>query len=79
MSNFGVNPYDLSLIDQSKCPASTDVNLNIDKETFSPQSIAGVVRKAGEKLGDGVEYAAEGIGTLYNTAKKASTEEDRMP
>ena len=79
MSNFGVNPYDLSIIDHSKCPADTNLNINIDKDTFSPQSIAGVVRKAGEKLGDGVEYAAEGVGKIYNHVKKEADEEDGMP
>lgn len=79
LSNFGVNPYDLSIIDHAKCPSEANLNFNIDKETFSPQSIAGVVRKAGEKLGDGVEYAAEGVGKVYNHIKKDTEEEDGMP
>lgn len=69
MSAFGVDPYDLSVIDQSGCPGEQDatkVDININDETFSPENIAGVVRKAGEKLGDGVEVAAEGAKKLYN-------------
>lgn len=70
MSAFGVDPYDLSVIDQASCPGDQDptkVDININDETFSPQNIAGVVRKAGEKLGDGVEVVAEGAKKLYNT------------
>lgn len=54
LSSFGVDPYELSLIDQTKCPGDADetnVNININDDTFSPQNIAGVVRKAGEKIG----------------------------
>lgn len=49
-----MDPYELSLIDQSNCPGyaeETNVNININDDTFSPQNIAGVVRKAGEKIG----------------------------
>lgn len=48
LSGFGVDPYDLSRIDQTNCPGDdekTKVDISIDDETFSPQSIAGVVRK----------------------------------
>lgn len=65
-----MDPYDLSVIDQTHCPGDQDqtkVDINIDDETFSPQSIAGVVRKAGEKLGDGVEVVANGAKKLYET------------
>uniref|UniRef100_A0A1B6D487 Apolipoprotein D n=1 Tax=Clastoptera arizonana TaxID=38151 RepID=A0A1B6D487_9HEMI len=70
LSSYGIDPYDLSIIDQTKCPGQNDdsgVNININDDTFSPQNIAGVVRKAGDKLGDGVEYAAEGAKKIYNT------------
>lgn len=52
MSMFGVNPFDLSLIDQNKCPGvndQTNVNVDINPETFSSQNIAGVVRKVQKK------------------------------
>lgn len=70
LSAYGVDPFDLSVIDQKNCPAEdteTRVNINIDDNTFSPSNIAGVVRKAGEKLGDGIEIAAEGAKKVYNT------------
>ncbi|XP_046681846.1 apolipoprotein D-like [Homalodisca vitripennis] len=82
LSAFGVDPYDLSVIDQANCPGEQDktkVDINIDDETFSPQNIAGVVRKAGEKLGDGVEVVAEGAKKIYNTVasdEKRSTREE---
>ncbi|NEU35257.1 hypothetical protein GN156_31885, partial [bacterium LRH843] len=44
-------------------------NISIDDDTFSPSNIGAVVRKAGEKVGDGVEFAAEGAKKLYNTLK----------
>lgn len=80
LSSFGVDPFDLSVIDQTNCPNDdSGIKINIDDETFSPQSIAGVVRKAGDKLGDGVEYAAEGAKKIYNTFsdsdKKSKREE----
>jgi len=68
LSAFGVDPYELSVIDQSNCPGEnepTKVDINIDDETFSSHNIAGVVRKAGDKLGDGVEYVAEGAKKIY--------------
>ncbi|BET02236.1 Apolipoprotein [Nesidiocoris tenuis] len=82
MSMFGVNPFDLSLIDQNKCPGvndQTNVNVDINPETFSSQNIAGVVRKAGEKLGDGVEYAADGISKVYHGIKDKKDDIDDMP
>lgn len=61
LSSFSVDPFDLSIISQNGCPKNPDEGLNIDinPETFSSQNIGNVVRKAGEKVGDGVEYAIE--------------------
>lgn len=57
----GVDPFDLSIIKQSKCPEvsaeDSKVNVDINPNTFSSQNIGGWVRKAGEKIGDGVEWA----------------------
>nr|WJZ69071.1 apolipoprotein D-like protein 9 [Nilaparvata lugens] len=81
LSHFGVDPFELSIIDQAKCEAPDAVNISIDDDTFSPSNIGAVVRKAGEKVGDGVEFAAEGAKKLYNTLKsnkdKAAEEMDR--
>ena len=68
------------MIDQKNCPGeSTDtrVNINIDDDTFSPSNIAGVVRKAGEKLGDGIEFAAEGAKKVYNAVADDSRQNRR--
>lgn len=67
MQTFNINPYDLSIISQSNCPSNgSGYNINIDSDTFSAASAAGVIRKAGEKIGDGVEYVAEGAKKVYN-------------
>ncbi|KAL1116646.1 hypothetical protein AAG570_005118 [Ranatra chinensis] len=72
MSGFGVNPYDLSLIDQSKCPKETNIDLGIDPDTFSASNIAAGVRKAGEKIGDGIEVVAAGGKRVYDSVNKDS-------
>lgn len=80
LSASGIDPFDLSVIDQKNCPGeSTDtrVNINIDDDTFSPSNIAGVVRKAGEKLGDGIEFAAEGAKKVYNAVADDSRQNRR--
>lgn len=67
LQTFNINPYDLSIISQSNCPSNgSGYNINIDSDTFSAASAAGVIRKAGEKIGDGVEYVAEGAKKVYN-------------
>lgn len=80
LTSYGVDPFDLSVIDQKNCPGDnteTRVNINIDDDTFSPSNIAGVVRKAGEKLGDGIEIAAEGAKKVYNAVKDDDRRENR--
>ncbi|XP_049766625.1 apolipoprotein D-like [Schistocerca cancellata] len=71
LSSFGVDPFDLSIIKQDDCPKVTDdsYNININPDTFSPGSIAGVVRTAGDKLGDGVEVVAEGAKKVYHKVR----------
>lgn len=61
LSSFNVNPFDLSIINQTGCPKDTEeaYHIHVDDDTFSAASIAGAVRKAGEKLGDGVEWTIE--------------------
>jgi hypothetical protein len=76
LSTFGVNPFDLSLIDHTKCPPETNLNFDINPDTFSPESIAHGVRKAGEKLGDGVEALANGAKKVYTAVTKDDDVED---
>lgn len=68
LSSYNVDPFDMSIISQKDCPKAnnTGYNINIDEDTFSAQSVAGVFRKAGEKIGDGVEYVAGGAKKIYH-------------
>lgn len=63
LESFNVDPFDLSIISQTNCPNLHDgekgYSISIDDSTFSAANIAGAVRKAGEKLGDGVEWTLE--------------------
>jgi len=66
LRSYSINPYDLSIISQKDCAKNEGgYNVDIDGDTFSTKNIAGVVRKAGEKLGDGIEYVASGAKKLY--------------
>lgn len=66
LSSYNIDPFELSIISQNDCPRSPDgVNVNIDDETFSTKTVAGVFRKAGEKIGDGIEYVAGGAKKAY--------------
>lgn len=71
MSSIGVDPFDLSIIAQDNCAveATAGYDINIDEDTFTAQSAAGVVRKAGEKIGDGIEYAADGAKKVYHAVR----------
>lgn len=72
LGSFNVDPYDLSIITQTGCPKNEEennYNIHIDQETFSSQSIGNAVRKAGEKIGDGVEWTLESSKKVYNVAK----------
>lgn len=59
ISSFQVDPFDLSIISQSKCPKLDDesgYNIAIDGNTFSAQNIGSWVKSAGTKIGEGVEW-----------------------
>lgn len=82
LRDYGVDPYDLSNIEHSCNPPNEDtLDINVNPTTFTAGSIAGVVRKAGDKLGDGIEAAAEGASSLYNrlygSGVSASVKKDR--
>lgn len=61
----------MSIINQTGCPKENEdaYNIHIDDDTFSAASIAGAVRKAGEKLGDGVEWTIEASKKVGSVAK----------
>ncbi|XP_058838705.1 apolipoprotein D-like [Topomyia yanbarensis] len=78
LSSSSVDPFDLSIIDQTGCPKEGEAgwNIHIDSDTFSAKNIANVFRKAGEKIGDGFEYAVNAGKKLYNQYASSSAEED---
>lgn len=63
MAAFNVDPFDMSIINQTGCPKSDEegYNIHIDQDTFSAASIGNAVKKAGESIGTGVEYTIDGI------------------
>lgn len=74
LGSSSVDPFDLSIINQTGCPkdAAEGVNIHIDPNTLSAQNIGNVVRKAGEKIGDGVEYVVDAGKKVGSVAHKAS-------
>lgn len=78
VASFHVDPFDLSIINQSNCPKlEEEVKLNVDitPETFSSQNIGSWVRKAGEKIGDGVEWTVDKAKTIYKKVYSSDSDE----
>lgn len=73
LASFSVDPFDLSLINQTGCPKIQEEdkgwNIDINPETFSAHNVAQTVRKAGEKIGDGVEVAINASKKVGGVAK----------
>lgn len=64
ISSFQVDPFDLSIVSQSKCPKLEDegsYRIAIDSNTFSAQNIGSWVKTAGTKIGEGVEWTVSNI------------------
>lgn len=72
LASYSVDPFDLSIISQTDCPkdASEGYNIHIDPDTFSAANVANVFRKAGEKIGDGVEWTIDATKKVGGVAKK---------
>lgn len=67
LSRYGVDPYDLSIVDQSGCPQGNNtLDINVDPGTFTAENFGNVVRKAGEKIGDGVQWVASAGSKVYH-------------
>ncbi|XP_019876691.2 apolipoprotein D [Aethina tumida] len=68
LSQSSIDPFDLSIIKQKDCPRNQTegYNFNINEETISAHAAADLVRKAGEKIGDGVEYVADKSKAVYH-------------
>lgn len=77
LASFSVDPFDLSIINQTGCPKEGEAgwNIHVDSNTFSAKNIANVFRKAGEKIGDGFEYAVNAGKKIYNQYTDSSKEE----
>lgn len=76
LSQFGVDPFDLSIVLQSGCShGNNSVDINIDPNTFTSENLGNVVRKAGEKIGDGVQWISQAGSQVYH--KLAGKEENR--
>lgn len=73
LASFSVDPFDLSIINQTGCPKIENedkgFNIDINPDTFSAANVAQTVRKAGEKLGDGVEVAINASKKVGGVAK----------
>lgn len=77
LSLYGVDPFDLSIIQQSGCPqGNNSLDINIDPNTFTSESLGSAVRKAGEKIGDGVQWVANAGSHVYHKLTGAE-EKDR--
>ncbi|XP_071450534.1 apolipoprotein D-like [Hetaerina americana] len=80
LNTIGVDPHDLSIIDQTNCRVNTTgdgVKINIDEDTLTPGSVAGVIRRAGDAIGDGVEAAAHGAKKVYHTLASSTSDQTR--
>lgn len=71
LGSFNVDPYDLSIVNQTGCPKESEeaYNIHIDQDTFSSQNIGEAVRKVGSKIGDGVEWTLDASKKVINVAK----------
>jgi apolipoprotein D and lipocalin family protein len=81
LQSYGVNPFDLSIINQSNCPKLIEdpsLNVDITPETFSSQNIGSWIKKAGDKIGDGVTWTLDKTKTIYKKVSGGdSSESDR--
>lgn len=74
LSRFGVDPYELSIVPQTGCDTGKDpVNIDVNPGTFSAENFGKIFKKAGEKIGDGVEWVANAGSKVYH--KIAGSEE----
>lgn len=78
LSNFNVDPFSLSIVTQTNCPTGNNsLDININPNTFTAENFGNVVRKAGQKLGDGVEWVSKAGSKVYH--KITGTEQKPEP
>lgn len=67
LSRYGVDPYELSIVPQTGCQNGADpVNIDINPGTFTAENFGNLFKKAGEKLGTGVEWVANAGSKVYH-------------
>ncbi|KOC65251.1 Apolipoprotein D [Habropoda laboriosa] len=80
LSFYGVGPYGLSNIPQTGCPhGNNTLDINVDPNTFTAENIENVVRKAGQKLCDGVEWVVSAGSKVYHKIAGSEEKETRKP
>jgi hypothetical protein len=72
----GVDPDDFSIVDQANCRSKEDSSLNvkIDDKTFSAGNVAGVVKKVGQAVGDGIDKAGDVLGSGISKAADVTSD-----
>lgn len=74
LGQYGVDPFELSIISQSGCPQGNNtLDINVDPDTFTSENFGNVVRKAGEKINEGVQWLSKAGSNVYH--KITGTEE----
>ncbi|XP_014237983.1 apolipoprotein D-like [Trichogramma pretiosum] len=80
LASFGVDPFDLSIIVQTGCPrGNNSLDVNVDPHTFTADNLGQVVRKAGEKIGDGVEWIGQQSSKVYHKITGKESKPDFEP
>ena len=80
LTTFGVDPFDLSIITQTGCPTGNNsLDININPGTFTAENLGKVVRKAGEKIGDGVEWVGKAGSKVYHKITGAEEKPEPTP
>uniref|UniRef100_A0A182UDK1 Uncharacterized protein n=1 Tax=Anopheles melas TaxID=34690 RepID=A0A182UDK1_9DIPT len=77
LASYSVDPFDLSIVNQTGCPKEGEAgwNIHIDPDTFSTRNIANAFRKAGEAIGDGFEAAVNAGKKIYNKYRDGDSDE----
>jgi apolipoprotein D and lipocalin family protein len=80
LTAFGVDPFDLSIISQKDCPrGNNSFDINVDPHTFTVDNLGNVVRKAGQKIGDGVEWIGHQGSKVYHKIAGGEDKSDKKP
>ncbi|XP_011301836.1 apolipoprotein D [Fopius arisanus] len=79
LTSFGVDPFELSIVPQTGCDTGKDpVDIDINPGTFTAENFGKLFKKAGEKIGDGVEWVANAGSKVYHKIA-GSEEKEKKP